>query len=303
MPRLNVPLSIREARTDRLRVSVKLDDGKERIIPGARAPTVGQAAGQGTTRSPSNFLLGARTQQDQETTIQVVLRALVGTEVFNFLDKTARDKAPIDLDFRVFGTIDRIVISEATGAAGILEVADFAGIAGLSELKLKGNKFGLPAGDSGSSALTIGDDANSDLKRGTQLSIVKAGTIAGSKLESFIEADGTIGTNEDAKLPAFLVVSDVLYDAAGENPKAFVVARTAITNWPNDGDISSAADNTIAIGDQCVKWTASGEATGFQPGFGEDSALYTLDVTLTDAMPTPRIIHPAEVNIGNPAYA
>ena len=107
---------------------------------------------------------------------------------------------------------------------------------------------------------------------------------------------------EDANLPSadldFIVISDILYDAAGKNPKVYTKGRAAVAAWP-----SGTEKHLIAHCDQSVKWTAKGDAQSFQPGFGEDSSLYTLDVTLTEAMPRAEIIHPADVGQGNPAYA
>ena len=130
--KIEVPRSISEAPTDRLHVSVKID-GLERIITGARAPTVGQSAGEGSTRSPSNYLLGARVQQNQQTTIQIVMRALVGTMVFDFLDQAARDEDNISLDFRTFGKI-RDLFSDVSRFAIAAKSEANNGTKGLSEI-------------------------------------------------------------------------------------------------------------------------------------------------------------------------
>lgn len=289
MSRLNVPLSISEAPTDRLRVSVKDNDGNVRLIPGARAPTVGQGAGQGATRTPSQYLLGARgADTGQETTLQIVCRALVGTQIFDLLDEKARGDKPIELDFRTFGTIKRIVNAKAASIHFVIAAESN----GLSEISISGNAL-----ESHADHISIGDDDDDDLIRGRQLSHVKTGTKESSELEDFIEKAASEGA------PDFVVISEVRYKADGTVPKAYIIGRTA-ADFPNaKASPGEAVDGTIAIGDQCVMWTAKGVATSFQPNFDEDSLLYTLDVTLSAAMPKAQIIHPADVNIGNPSYA
>ena len=105
MARIEVPRSISEAPTDRLYTSVLIDQ-QLRQITGARSPTVGQGTGDAAAREPSAYLMGDQSAaNNQQTTIQIVMRALVGTQVFDFLDEKARAKASIDLDFRTFGPI------------------------------------------------------------------------------------------------------------------------------------------------------------------------------------------------------
>ena len=280
MARLDVPLCIAEAPTDRLRVSVEIS-GDLRLIPGARAPTIGQAAGEGAVRTPGQYLLGKNVQEDQQTTVQIVQRALPGTQVFDFLDQAARDNDEIDLDFRAFGSLMKVVTT-MTKADEHFEIIA-ADSTGMSEVQI------------GSIAdLTIGGGSEADLFPGIVLYHVKTGTTKDSGNEDFIEHHGT------ASDPEFVVISDVFYDSSGASPKAYTKTILTAAGFPNDSStVATGVVGDVAIAHPSVKWTAVGNATSFQPGFGEDSALYTLDVTLTEVMPRAEVIHPADVNIGN----
>ena len=111
--------------------------------------------------------------------------------------------------------------------------------------------------------------------------------------------------------PRFLVLSDVLYDVAGENPQPYVKGRSGIALWPSKGDASATVIDESALllkvqvvhRDQSVHWTAKGTVGGFNPGLGEDSLLYTLDVTLSEAMARTVIIHSSEAHLGKPHYS
>ena len=297
--RIEVPRSISEAPTDRLRVSVVIPDSagnqsRERLIPGARAPTVGQSAGDGNTRSPANYLMGARAQQNQQTTIQVVMRALVGTVHFDFLDQAARDEDNITLYFRTQGEIQAMFPASKGGFAVGASGAVGSAVADLSEITgAQGD------GQHAAAEFTLGSEAEEDTKvhidQGGVLVAVAAGTTKSSKI---IAAEDVVLIG-----PSFLVVSDILYDADGDNPKMFTKGRAAIANWPTKAGPAFAPEPVVAYCDQSVEWSAQGDVQGFQPGFGEDSSLYTLDVTLTEAMPRAKVIHPADADKGNLAYA
>ena len=279
MVRLDVPLSIAEAPTDRLRVSVDID-GNKRLIPGARAPTIGQAAGEGAGRTPSQYLLGAQVQENQQTTVQIVQRALPGTQVFDFLDQAARDQDEIDLDFRAFGSLKHVITVAATKGFMIGVEAN-----GLSELSLHADVLA----DIG---LGNASDKNVKLVAGSMLAHVKDGTEEGSDNEDFIEKAAT------PSVPDIWVVDSIIY--TGTAAKAYVKGVATQHGFPNaSGSPNVVIAGDVAICDPSVHWTAKGNATSFQPGFGEDSALYTLDVTLTESMPRALPIHPADVNEGN----
>ena len=300
MARIEVPRSISEAPTDRLYTSVLIDQ-QLRQITGARAPTVGQGTGDAAAREPSAYLMGDQSAaNNQQTTIQIVMRALVGTQVFDFLDEKARAKTSIDLDFRTFGPIrnrfplkTEFIIS-AAGTAG--------GTKGLSLLAGPG--------------LYMGTDAEKHTVREGGVLEVVDGPLTKEDYTVAVPLEGSAGSDYLPSVstginPRFLVLSDVLYDVAGENPQPYVKGRSGIALWPSKGDSSTTVLDEAALllkvqvvhRDQSVHWTAKGTVGGFNPGLGEDSLLYTLDVTLSEAMARTVIIHSSEAHLGKPHYS
>lgn len=324
MARIEIPREISEAPADRIFISVPVD-GQPRMLSGARSPTIGQGAGDAASRQPSAYMLGNRNQgQNQQTTIQIVMRALVGTVLFDYLDEKSRDSGSIDLDFRTFGDIQhRFTVGDDSDNFKVLfeieaEVST-GGAKGLSLIKGKANsttghqtaKFfefdNSHVDETGNAGRELDPKR---IREGGVLEVIDGSL---SKDDYTIKLTGVSNEYEFVNVasnPLFLVCSAILYNDDKLAPQVYVPGRTAIANWPNDGQGSAAViDHAGTLGklqvvhrNQSVKWTAKGTVGGFQPTPGEDSLLYTLDVTLTEAMTKPILIHSSEAHYGNPAY-
>lgn len=299
--RIEVPRSISEAPIDRLVTSVKIDSIL-RAIPGARAPTFG-TEGVSTTRTPSEYLLGDRSDAEDNTTVEIVMRALVGTTVFDHLDKQARASASVELDWRSFGPIiHRFGANDYWAIAAKVTASNPA--KGLSEL--------TPKAATSSPLVTkpsykIGDEEGTPkLRPGGVLEVVD-----NSKTKEDIQPFTVKATfTKRDHNPEFLVLQEVLYDDDGANPKLYVAGQDAAVGfWPNDGNetvasvtIQGQGAGRVVYRDQSVKWTAKGTVDSFEPSFAEDSSLYTLRVILSEAMPKATIIHSAEVFLAADDY-
>lgn len=312
MARIRVPTPISEAPTDRLRVGFDMD-GTKRMLIGARAPTIGQGAAQGgAVRSPSAYLLSEQDDDDQQTTIQIVHRALVGTQLFKWLEEKKRAKGSISLDFRTFGRIlHRFKDSDGDYAGFTVGPrATDGGAKGLSEISVRTATSGYYLADL-FVAGTDGLDKRFDKEKIKEGGILEVITDTSKDDGPTIRTGGLVSSGfvKQDHNPEFMVISAILYDANGENPKAFVEAGASATfPWPNDGNgnVTSAGVDTdkhlVAHREQSVRWTAAGTVQDHQPGFGEDSALYTLSVTLTSAMGEAVLIHSSEADEFNPHY-